>query len=142
MWRVGIQNSTGDIFDTIDPGYVSLAGINYPTAPTAWQQLSLVNGTKESLCTTGPAYYASGNVVYLDGFFIPTGGSGTSGEIAVLPAGDRPAHFLYMIAYSDGPGSQYVTLRIDPSGVISYFAPPSASTFLVTLSGLSFHLGS
>ena len=144
IWNLGIQTPGGYVFDAFDSRYISMAGINYPTAPTAWQQLSLLNGTPNSLCNTGPAYYTSGNVVYLTGMMsLPLG---FNGKIAVLPPGDRPSHYLYMIAYNDGPGTaaadQYVTLRIDPDGAMWIFSPPNGSAFIPSLAGLSFHLGS
>jgi hypothetical protein len=80
------------------------------------------------LCNTGPASYTSGNAVYLTGLLsLPLG---FNGEIAVLPAQARPSHYLYMIAYNDGPGTsgpdQYVTLRIDPDGSIWIFSPQAS----------------
>ena len=142
IWNLGIQTPSGDVFDALDNRYISVAGINYPTAPTAWQQLNLLAGTSASLCNTGPASYTSGNVVYLTGLLaLPLG---FNGEIAVLPAQARPSHYLYMIAYNDGPGTsgpdQYVTLRIDPDGSMWIFSPPNGSAYLMSLAGLSFHL--
>jgi hypothetical protein len=144
---LGIQTPSGDLFDAFNNHYISMAGINYPTAPTAWQQLSLLNGTSPAnTCNTGPAYYASGNVVYLTGLMnVPLSGFGN--EVAVLPPADRPSHYLYMIAYNVGPGTNgqlavYVTLRIDPDGSVWIISPPNGSAYLVSLAGLSFHLAS
>jgi len=63
IWDLGIQTPSGDVFDARDNRFISMAGINYPTAPTDWQQLSLLNGIPYDTCNTGPAYYTSGNVV-------------------------------------------------------------------------------
>jgi hypothetical protein len=132
-----------------DNKYTSLAGINYPTGPTAWQQMTLLNGAlKPVACPAGPAYLISGNVVYLTGDTLLAGGF--SGEIAVLPPAARPAHYLYMIAdnydASDDSNNQvaaddYVTLMIDPNGgVWIYNSPPAPiSGNLVYFAGLSFH---
>lgn len=146
LWDLGIQDVTGDVFDATSNQYISWAGINYPQRPTAWQQLGLLNNTSPNdFCNTGPAYYSSGNVVYLTGQLNTP--MGFNGEIAVLPAAERPSHYLYMTAFDIGPGTngklaQYVTLRIDPDGSMWVFSPPNGSSYLVSLSGLSFHLGS
>lgn len=140
MWRLGIQQSTGDVFDALNYQYISLAGINYPTGPTAWQPLPLLNGSVDKYCNYGAAYYINDNVVYLTGFMeFPK--YGFTGEIAVLPPAARPSHYLYMIAYNDAPGPAYVTLTIDPDGSMWISGPQNGETGgLVTLSGLSFHL--
>jgi hypothetical protein len=141
MWRLGIQQSTGNLFDAVDNRYTSLAGINYPGPGTVWQPMPLLNGSVDKHCSYGAAYYMTGNVVYLTGF--TEFSSGFSGEIAVLPPAARPSHYLYMIAYNDAPGPVYATLRIDPDGSMWIFGPANGETGdLVTLSGMSFHTGS
>jgi hypothetical protein len=107
--------------------------------------MPVLNGSTVYGCPYGAAYFLSGNVVYLTGAM--TFPFGFSGEIAVLPTAERPTHYLYMIAYNDGPGlaaaDQYVTLRIDPDGTMWIFNPSGGETGgVVTLSGLSFHTGS
>lgn len=145
LWDLGIQDVSGDVFDATSNQYISWAGISYPQHPTAWQQLSLLDNTSAAYgCNTGPAYYTNGSVVYLTGLMNTP--LGFSGEIAVLPPAERPSHYLYLIAYNDGPGTSasehYVTLRIDPDGSMWVFSPPNGSSYLVSLAGLSFHLGS
>jgi hypothetical protein len=142
MQRLGIQQSTGTMFDALDYRYTSLAGINFPTGQTAWQPMTLLNGSVDNYCAYGAADFVSGNVVYLTGFLtFPK--YGFNGEIAVLAPAARPSHYVYTIAYNDAPGPQYVTLRIDPDGSVWISGPQNGQTgSLVTLSGLSFHLGS
>jgi hypothetical protein len=128
----------GAVFGTLDNRYTSLAGINYPTAPTAWQSMPLLNGYT-SWGFNGPSYYLSGNVVYLDGWDdLPVG---FSGEIAVLPPAERPSHTLYMLAYANGQSSSgYATLRIGTDG--SMWVSIGSQSSNLFLAGLSFHVGS
>ena len=144
MGGVGIDNSSGNLYGFENYKYTSLAGINYPGPGTAWQSMTPLNGVQENECApSGPAYYLSGNVVYLDGTMqLPPG---FDGEIAVLPPAARPTHSLYMIALKYVPSTdsnEYVTLRIDPDGSMWAFDPANnegeAGT-LVMLSGLSVH---
>jgi hypothetical protein len=142
IWNLGIQTPSGDVFGANDTRFISMAGINYPAGPTAWQQFNLLAGTGSDTCNTGPAYFISGNVVYLTGILsLPLG---FNGEVAVLPPQARPSHYLYMIAYNDGPGlaapDQYATVRIDPDGSVWIFSPPNGAAYLMSLAGLSFHL--
>ena len=135
-----VDSSTGTLSGA-NAQYTSLAGISYPPAPAAWQPLTLLNGSEGPLswCNTAPSYVISGNVVYLTGSaYLPAG----NGEIAVLPPAARPAHELYMLVnnyYGSGETTNYLTLRIDPSGAMSIFNPSSTSLVLPMLAGLSFH---
>ena len=104
----------------------------------------MLNGKIGAGTCNGPSYYTSGNVVYLNGFMqFP---AGFNGEFAVLPPAARPTHFLYMIVSNYGAGTSaadtYDMLRIDPDGSMWVFSPPNGSTELVSLSAMSFHLGS
>jgi hypothetical protein len=143
IWEVGLNGSGA--LDGANARYTSLAGISYPQAPTAWQPLTLLNGSSgPDLCNTGPSYFVSGNVVYLTGVtFVPTG---FTGEIAVLPPAARPTHYVYMIAANAGSGSApadvYDTLMIGPGGDVWIVSPPGGAAAMVTLAGLSFHTGS
>ncbi|HEY6788811.1 MAG TPA: hypothetical protein VI365_16010 [Trebonia sp.] len=143
IWDVGLDNGSGTLYSA-NARYTSLAGISYPVAPTAWQPLTLVNGSGAYPCNTGPSYFVSGNVVYLTGVTILP--SGFEGEIAVLPPAARPTHVLFMIAANGGSGSApadvYVTLMIEPSGDVWIVSPPGGAAYMVNLSGLSFHTGS
>jgi hypothetical protein len=120
--------------------YTSLAGISYPVGTATW--LTLANGTAEtSSGCIDPSFTLSGNVVYLVGTAnLP---ANSRGVIGTLPPSARPAHALYMIT-SDGPQDiPHVTVRVDPSGAVAMIIPPEASgSVFVSLSGLSFHLGS
>jgi hypothetical protein len=134
-------SSGGVVFGALNNRYTSLAGINYPTAPTAWQPMPLLNGYT-SFGFNGPSYYMSGNVVYLDGWVdLPLG---FDGEIAVLPPAERPSHDLYMLAFANGQSSSgYAMLTIDQDGSMWIStAPTGGQSNSVFLAGLSFHLGS
>jgi hypothetical protein len=136
-----VDSGSGTLYGA-NAQYTSLAGISYPPAPTAWQPLTLLNGSGPlSWCNTAPSYFISGNVVYLTGTMAVPAGS--NGEIAVLPPAARPTHELYMIVNnyygsSESPAS-YLTLRIDPSGAMWIFNPSGDSFVLPILAGLSFH---
>ena len=137
-----IDNDSGTLWGS-NTQYMSLAGFSYPTAPTAWQPLTLLNGSEPDSCNTGPSYFISGDVVYLTGMdYIPTN---FNSEIAVLPPAARPTHYIYMIASGIhyGAGSTaadcHVTLRIGPDGAIWVFRPSGSVVDRVSLSGLSFH---
>lgn len=122
--------------------FTSLAGVSYPAAPVTWQPLTLLNGGNADGNCDPPSYYISGGVVYLTGFL--EFASGFNGEFAVLPAGARPAHTLYLDVNGDGQGgANYLTLRIDPSGAMYFLngggTPPVQFD---SLSGLSYHTGS
>jgi hypothetical protein len=144
IWPLGIDNTSGTIYGA-NAQYASLAGFNYPLAvDTVWQAMPMVNGVIADSACNGPSYVASGNVVYLNGFMrFPVG---FNGEFAVLPPAEAPTHFLYMIVSNDGtgtaPADAYDVLRIDPDGSMWILSPPNGAADFVTLSGLSFHLGS
>jgi hypothetical protein len=117
--------------------YTSLAGVSYP-ASAIWQPLNLLNGTNVTgLCKPASSYIAGG-VVYLTGYLnFP---AGFNGEFAVLPAGARPAHTLYMVIDGDGPNNAvFVTLRIDTDGAMWIFGSRTTADNFVSLSGLSYH---
>jgi hypothetical protein len=143
LHELGIAPYSGDVFGTLDSNYTGLAGINYPAYGAPWQALTLLHGFTDNLCNTGPAFVIIGNVVYLTGFIsLSLSPLGFNGEIAVLPSAARPSHTLYMTAWNDGPGANYATLRIEPSGAMYIFNPHGGVVFDAGLAGLSFHLGS
>lgn len=136
-WPIGI-NQDGSIWGA-NGNFTSLAGVNYPQAPTTWQPLTLLAGQNPGGGCHPVSYYISNGVVYLTGY--PLFPDNFNGEFAVLPSGARPTHTLYLVVNGMGPGSNfYVTLRIDPSGAMYIFgcAGNSAGCF-VSLSGLSYH---
>jgi hypothetical protein len=129
--------------------FTSLAGLSYPVAQVSWQPLAMLAGSQADACD--PLSYAVVNgVVYLSGTMqFPSSRAipgGFSGEFAVLPAGARPAHVLYLdVAGQGANNNKWVTLRIDPSGAVSVFnggqgfAGSSTLKFEVWLDGLSYH---
>jgi hypothetical protein len=129
--------------------FTSLAGVSYPVGQVPWQPLAMLAGSQAAACD--PLSYAIVNgVVYLSGTMqfpsqYATPG-GFSGEFAVLPAGARPTHVLYLDVAGQGANhNSWVMLRIDPSGAMSVFhggfGPAGSSTlkFEVWLDGLSYH---
>jgi hypothetical protein len=140
MQEVSIAD--GSIFGPLNSEYTSLAGINYPVTPAAWQPLlPLLNGHPD-FGFNGPSWYLSGNVVYLDGMVdLPPG---FNGEVAVLPPAERPSHTLYMLAYANAQNiSGYAQLTIGQDGSMWINTGPSGGQAnFVFLPGLSFHLGS
>jgi hypothetical protein len=110
-----------------------------------WVAITLVNGwhSGQNVYGTGnPSYCLEGDgMVYLSGSVAQTGNLGD--ELGTLPPSARPAHALYMIT-GDGPQDiPHVTVRVDPSGAVAMIIPPEASgSVFISLSGLSFRLGS
>jgi hypothetical protein len=120
--------------------FTSLAGISYPVSANAWQPLSLVNsvGMWGDPVDSSVGY----GVVYLTG---DVGVSqGYSGEFAVLPPGQRPAHTLYLNVFATGSGSNnWANIMIAPDGEMSVYnlgGYPDGAYFW--LDGLSFRANS
>jgi hypothetical protein len=143
-----IDGGSGYVYGA-DAQYTSLAGISYPQAvapATAWLPLPMLTGQTAIAQCSGLSFFPNGrdNVVYLNGYMkFP---AGFNGEVAILPSAFWPAHDLYMLARNQGAGptaaDAYVVLRITAKGRIWISSPPNGSTDLVSVSGLSFHLGS
>jgi hypothetical protein len=99
--------------------------------------LKLMNGwSKDTAATGAPAYAVSNDVVYLKGGMHQTAGS--NNEFAVLPAGARPAHTLWIGVYSEATTSAF--LEITPSGAM--FIGGTDAQFFASLAGVSFVVGS
>jgi hypothetical protein len=121
--------------------FTSLAGISYLEAPAAWQQLSLLNGwagDDDDCVTPGFFYEISGGVVYLDGYLIDNDPGGPA-EVAVLPAGARPVHTLYLAVNSY---SLTADLIIAPSGAIYLYPATGCPNSLMSLGSISYKTGS
>jgi hypothetical protein len=138
-----IDNASGTVYGA-NAQYTSLAGVNYPAAgDVAWQAVPMLNGQQAVGACDGLSYYVSGDVVYLNGFMqFP---QGFNGAIGILPPAARPSHYLWMTAATNGslsnPASIFDVLRIDPDGSVWIFSPHGAGD-LVSVAGLSYHLGS
>jgi hypothetical protein len=132
-------DQSGAIFGA-NPQYTSLAGISYPASANAWQPLSLVNSVG---WPTDPVASSAGyGVTYLSGWVGVL--NGFTGEFAVLPAGRRPAHTLYLNVFATGSGSNsWANIQITPDGAMSVFnlgGYPDGAYF--SLDGLSFRINS
>jgi hypothetical protein len=93
--------------------YTSLAGISYPVTSVRMHNLGLVNGWTSSqgqFNSGNPAAGIQGGVVYLAGSMHAV--SATGNLFATIPAGLRPAHNMFVPAYTfDGaPGGIAVSL--------------------------------
>jgi hypothetical protein len=123
--------------------FTSLAGISFPLSATGAHKFHLVNGwiSSGSIWGTGaPAITISNGVVYLSGS-LKQASEFTSQRFAVLPAADRPPHWLYLKTYSWG--GAIAELEISPSGDMWMFSPtPADSQNFASLAGLSFPVGS
>jgi len=103
------------------------------TTPLKWHVLVLTNGwsTTSPSRYGSPAWAVSNGVVYLRG--VVQGGIGA--DLAKLPRGARPAHWLWITYVTSGPTTSGMLIR--PTGLISLFGPGDAKTFS-SLSGVSF----
>jgi hypothetical protein len=99
--------------------FTSLASVSYPVASAPSHKLTLQGGwhSEQGVYNTGdPAYEVSGGVVYLSGS-LATGGTNT--EFAVLPPAARPAHILYIKAYTFA--NSVGTVLIEPNGTMAVY---------------------
>jgi hypothetical protein len=115
--------------------YTSLAGISYPIASVRLHNLGLVNGWTSSqgqFNSGNPAAGIQGGVVYLAGSMHAV--SATGNLFATIPAGLRPAHNMFVPAYTfDGaPGGIAVSL----AGRM--FAFGQADSGYTSLAGISY----
>jgi hypothetical protein len=138
---VQVQPVTGEV--NVGGGdsyyFASLAGVNYPAAPAAWQPLTLLNGWVSFVddCVNGSvSYEVTGGVVYLDGDLY---NAGTPTLFAVLPPEARPTHTLYLAVDAYGLTAD---LEIDPNGSMYMYHTPGYPDESISLSGLSFKTGS
>jgi hypothetical protein len=141
----GLMLNDTAVFYAPSTYFTSLAGVSYPLPSTTWQPL-----TSTAASCFGLEYSIISGVVYLTGWM--QFNQGFTGQIAVLPAGARPAHVLYLIVGGDGTGgTQWVTMQINPNGVVSVYNGgavdlynPGNSTpgFNVYPAGTSYHVNS
>jgi hypothetical protein len=122
--------------------FISLAGVSYPVAKTAWHKLKLLHGwaADHDLTNSGnPSYAVMGGVVYLAGTLHQLVGG--SGEFAVLPRGSRPTRTLFIKTYNSATTA--VALMIEPSGkMFAVSAPASVAQGLTSLAAISFPISS
>jgi hypothetical protein len=121
--------------------FTSLAAVSYPVATAAKIKLPLHNGwhSEQSVWNSGdPAYAVRGGVVYLSGSLAT---AGTSPIITVLPVAARPAHDLYIKAYTFG--SSVGTVLIQANGTMWAYSPnPADARDFTSLATISFPLKS
>jgi len=116
-------------------GYVASAA-NQPMV-FSFHGLKLINGWSNFSAINGaPAYEVRNGVVYLTGAMQQKKGS--NNEFAVLPAGARPSHTIWIGAFSESTGSAFV--EIAPSGAM--FIGGTDDQFFASLAGVSFVVGS
>jgi hypothetical protein len=117
----------------------SLAGISYPAPTLATTKLSLENGwqSSDSQWGTGdPSYSVSNGMVYLSGSLHQQ--TGSKQVFGVLPPAARPAHTLYLSAYTYN--GTIGLLEIGTSGTMyAYFGGAQQYT---SLAGVSFPVAS
>ena len=121
--------------------FTSLAAVSYPVASAPSHTLPLHNGwhSEQGVYNTGdPAYQVSGGVVYLSGSLAT---AGTNSLITVLPVAARPAHNLYIKAYTFD--STVGTVLIEPNGSLFAFSPnPADARDFTSLATISYPLKS
>ena len=121
--------------------FTSLAGVSYPVASAVRHRLTLRNGwhSEQGVWNSGdPAYSVSGGVVYLSGSLAT---AGTNEAFAVLPAGVRPAHDLYIKVYTFDNSAG--TVLIEPNGVLLAYGPGAVNARKFTsLAAISFPVNS
>src|SRR5215813_10819854 len=117
--------------------FTSLASVSYPVASAPSHMLPLHNGwhSEQGVYNTGdPAYHVSGGVVYLSGSLAT---SGTNSIITILPLGARPAHNLYIKAYT--VSSSVGTVLIQADGTMWAYSPnPTNARKFTSLATISF----
>jgi len=117
-------------------GYAASSAHSSPKI--ALHKLTLKNGWKPQTANGvgAPAYGVSGGVVYLTGGMHQP--SGANRKFAVLPAGARPKHELWIGVFSEATTSAFV--EILPSGAM--FIGGDDRQFFASLAGVSFPVGS
>jgi hypothetical protein len=139
-----IIDPSGAIYATGDPysaamSFTGLAGISYPAQAMAMSALPLENGWQSAdnpYGTGDPSYSVSNGMVYLSGSVDQP--AGDNQVLGVLPPAARPAHTLYLSAYT--LGGALGELEIDTNGnVLAYEGSAQGYT---SLAGVSFPVAS
>jgi hypothetical protein len=109
-----------------------------------WHPLRLLNGWKTGGSYYGtPSYAIKDGVLYLSGILRaprPT----NAPEFAILPAGARPAHYLWLIYYNfGGQGANLIgNMEIEPNGDMFIYGSGSGPILNPSLQAISFPLSS
>jgi hypothetical protein len=111
-------------------------------ATFGWHRLTLLSGwTPLSATDYGyPSYAVSNGVLYLSG--ILSAAKSDDPEVAVLPKGARPAHFLWL-TYMNFGGDNVGEMEIQPNGdVFVYGSTTGTAAVDPSLAAISFPLSS
>jgi len=128
--------------------YTSLAGVSFPVAPAATNQLTMINGWQSAQSPYGtgdPSYSVKNSVVHLSGSLFQPPAAGDTQEFAVLPKAARPKYCLYLKTAVSPPDSIAAQgqIVICPNGqMYSDSFPLSESESFTSLAGISYPLGS
>jgi hypothetical protein len=108
-------------------------------ARVTFHKLKLINGWHSSqgqYGTGNPSYAQQNGIVYLSGSLHAA--SGSPGEFAVLPKGNRPSHYLYITVYTLDQTTG--AIEIMPDGVM--YAIGSQTLGYASLASVSFPVNS
>ena len=121
----------------------AVTSTTHSTSGFTWHPLRLLNGWKAASARFygTPSYAVKDGVLYLSGILDASRSSGS--QVAILPHGARPAHFLWLLCDNFGGSGAglAVNMEIEPGGDIFVYsnggqlADPS-------LQGISFPLSS
>jgi hypothetical protein len=117
------------------PEIAALGTVAFATNTVTTHSLALLNGWRagpRSLNAGRPSYAVRGGVVYLSGALRQS--SGTKHLFAVLPAGARPKHNLYLAVFT--AGGVVGELHITVTGHAQLFG--TAARTLTSLTGISY----
>jgi hypothetical protein len=130
------------------PQYTSLAGVSFPMASAAANQLTLINGWKSaqpSYGTGDPSYWVSNGVVHLSGSLVQPPAPGDTQDFAVLPPAARPKYCLYLktaVSPPDSIAAQGTIVVCSDGRLYSNSFPLSVSEAFTSLAGISYPRGS
>ena len=128
--------------------YTSLAGVSFPVASAATNQITLINGwqsAQPSYGTGDPSYSVKNGVVHLSGSLLQPPAPGDTQDFAVLPVAARPKYYLYINTEVSPPDSIAAAgdIVISPDGrLYSNSYPLSESEAFTSLAGISYPVGS
>jgi hypothetical protein len=125
----------------------SLAGVSFPVASAATNQLTLINGwhsAQPPYGTGDPAYSVKNGVVHLSGALFQPPAPGDTQDFAVLPPAARPKYDLYIPTEVSPPDSYAAgDIVISPDGrMFSNSFPLSESEAFTSLAAISYPVGS
>jgi hypothetical protein len=128
--------------------YTSLAGVSFPVASAATNQITLINGWQSAQPPYGtgdPSYSVKNGVVHLSGSLFQPPVPGGTQDFAVLPPAARPKYYLYINTEVSPPDSIAAAgdIVISPDGrLYSNSFPLSESEAFTSLAGISYPVGS